>query len=184
MTGYVYAIADTNGAVKIGYAADPIARVAGLATGHPGVLTLLGMAVGTEAHEAECHRLFRAHRIRGEWFRREGIVETFVGMLPRPPRPQIVTDGMEPVAFIRRAVFQATMPAMARIAGVSQGTISKWENGIHTPNADALGLIRAHARTLGCKWNDDWLFAVPTDVQSPHISPTAAPTSSATQSVG
>lgn len=84
MSGYVYAISDGRGAVKIGYAADPIRRLSELSVGRADALRLLGMARGDKRHEAQCHHLLRAYRIKGEWFRHEGRVSLLVDMLPAP----------------------------------------------------------------------------------------------------
>jgi transcriptional regulator with XRE-family HTH domain len=70
---------------------------------------------------------------------------------------------MTPLLYIRRCVFGATQAQMAEIAAVSQTTISKWEDGTHTPPSDALGRIRAEAAKRGLPWNDSWFFECPRD---------------------
>ncbi len=66
----VYFIQDTHtGNIKIGYAADPQARLATLQTGCPSTLILLGSIPGGLEGERALHSRFRKHRVRGEWYR-------------------------------------------------------------------------------------------------------------------
>ena len=60
-----------SGPVKIGYATNVLYRVSNLQTGNPERLTLIleARVPDPAALEAELHDRFRAHRIRGEWFR-------------------------------------------------------------------------------------------------------------------
>lgn len=88
MTGFVYAI-ESGDAVKIGFAKDPVRRLSELNVGAPGTHRLVGFARGSKRHEAEIHEICQAHRIRGEWFRKEGYVLLFLDRLPRhEPKPQ------------------------------------------------------------------------------------------------
>ena len=69
--------ATAGGYMKIGYSADPIARVGTVTTNgaRPADLpratpaTLLGWVPGKRAEESALHRRFAADRIAGEWFR-------------------------------------------------------------------------------------------------------------------
>lgn len=65
---YVYAIANTSGAVKIGLAADPVRRKRELNVSDHSALTLVGYAKGTREHERAIHIVLREARLRGEWF--------------------------------------------------------------------------------------------------------------------
>jgi hypothetical protein len=56
-------------AVKIGFAADPMRRLAMLQTGNPLPLVLLAAVQGGLKQEQRFHQRFRSHHIRGEWFR-------------------------------------------------------------------------------------------------------------------
>lgn len=68
---------------------------------------------------------------------------------------------MNAMARIRRKVFGVTQHEMARIAGVSQATISKWEAGTQVPLITALKNIR-HSAIRECKqWDDAWFFEEP-----------------------
>lgn len=59
---------------------------------------------------------------------------------------------------IRRNVFSATQAEMARIAGVGQATVSRWESGEQEPNRDELERIRSAATARGIEWKDEWFF--------------------------
>lgn len=89
--GFIYAI-DRGEAVKIGWSADPIGRVKSLQVGSADDYKLIGVIAATRGQEAELHRLCGALRIRGEWFRKEGIILYLLSMLPkpRPSRPSPV----------------------------------------------------------------------------------------------
>jgi len=62
---------------------------------------------------------------------------------------------------LRTEVFHASQQEMARIAGVNQSTISKWESGAQIPLSTALGKIRDYAKRRYPKWQDSWLFEGP-----------------------
>lgn len=84
-TGIIYAIECVGyGAVKIGFTEfdDPRYRFSSLQTSTPFALSIIGFVSGTLKQEQELHFLLRNHRIRNEWFRREGLVENFLSMLP------------------------------------------------------------------------------------------------------
>jgi hypothetical protein len=87
MTGFLYAIGNDEGRVKIGWSADPAKRRSEIASDLPGKIELLGVIAATHEQEAEAHQLFEPWRISGEWYRLEGAVAAFVAMLPKPVRP-------------------------------------------------------------------------------------------------
>lgn len=66
-----------------------------------------------------------------------------------------------PMLHVRKAIFGLSQAEMAVIAGVSQGTVSKWEAGQSEPNRQELDRIRAEAITRGIVWDDRWFFEVP-----------------------
>lgn len=68
---------------------------------------------------------------------------------------------MTPMLHVRKAVLGISQAEMARIALVSQGTVSKWEAGELEPNRDQLGLIRSDIQRRGIEWDDGWFFDVP-----------------------
>lgn len=66
-----------------------------------------------------------------------------------------------PLVHIRRDVFRENQSRFARIAGVSQATISRWEKGEQEPTRDKLALIRDEARKRRIFWSDAWFFEAP-----------------------
>jgi len=67
---YVYFISAAGGPIKIGYTNDIQERLTRLQVSNHKEIRLLLKMPGTRETEAAIHRLFDAHRIRGEWFKR------------------------------------------------------------------------------------------------------------------
>jgi transcriptional regulator with XRE-family HTH domain len=65
---------------------------------------------------------------------------------------------MNNMARIRREVFCETQAAYAAIAGISQGTVSRWEAGELDPTRPQLARIRREARRRKLRWRDSWFF--------------------------
>jgi len=76
---------------------------------------------------------------------------------------------MNPILHIRTEVLGVTQAEFAKIAAVSQGTVSKWENGEGGPDIAELTRIREEARARGVRWEDRWFF------ESPPIAPEDEP---------
>jgi hypothetical protein len=70
----IYFVQDQDGPIKIGHAADPVARLRGLQNGNPRELTILGWFEAPAEVEGQLHGRLLAHRIRGEWFENCGEV--------------------------------------------------------------------------------------------------------------
>jgi transcriptional regulator with XRE-family HTH domain len=70
---------------------------------------------------------------------------------------------MHPIEHIRRNVLKLTQAGLADLAGVSQGTVSRWEQGKLEPTREELARIREQAKRSGKKWRDNWFFEVPED---------------------
>ena len=140
MSGFVYAI-ECEDAVKIGWAANPVRRLSELNVGSHRTHRLLGFARGTKAHEAELHHLCDVQRIRGEWFRKGGVVNLFLDRLPEPPKITPPQRGQyRPRRKFRLSGFcqymtdhNITDPKMAEMVGCSIGAIRKWRNGDRFP---------------------------------------------------
>lgn len=67
---------------KIGYAVNPVKRLAELQTGMPYTLRLLAMFPGSRTDEAEWHADYAADRVRGEWFRvTPRLMREFIGIM-------------------------------------------------------------------------------------------------------
>jgi hypothetical protein len=66
---FVYFIqAESGGAVKIGKAREPRARVTELQCGNPELLVIQAVIVASRTTEGSLHRTFRDYRLEGEWF--------------------------------------------------------------------------------------------------------------------
>lgn len=129
MTGYVYAMANEAGSVKIGYSENPLRRLEQIGYTEEGTVKLLGVARGTKQHEREAHDLFKKWNERGEWFRFEGPVKAFVEMLAPP-----TTD----LERLDRESFAKEFPVFAKIGGwpVLERILN--ENSIKIPPSNTL----------------------------------------------
>src|SRR3954452_12978050 len=66
---FVYFVREgAEGPIKIGFAHDPIERVAALQCGNHRELRIVGLILAADAHEGQLHRHWAAARVRGEWF--------------------------------------------------------------------------------------------------------------------
>lgn len=65
---------------------------------------------------------------------------------------------MRPIEHVRRSVLGVTQAALAKVAGVSQATVSRWEKGDLAPSLDELQRIRAEAMQRGIAWDDSLFF--------------------------
>lgn len=64
---------------------------------------------------------------------------------------------MSTIRHIRRDIFNVTQSEFAALAGVTQATVSRWEDG-GAPSLDEMQAIRAAAFERGIEWNDIWFF--------------------------
>lgn len=65
---------------------------------------------------------------------------------------------MSALRKIRKEVLSLSQAELSALVGVSQGTVSKWENGELSPSLDELSKLRTEAIARGIKWDDGWLF--------------------------
>ena len=73
---------------------------------------------------------------------------------------------MRPIAYIRKKVFDnIPQAAFGALAGTSQTTVSRWENGDLDPGASEMERIRAAAIEQGKPWNDRWFFELPEEAE-------------------
>lgn len=77
------------------------------------------------------------------------------------------SGGMTPLEYIRVRILDLNQTDMAGIAGVSQGTVSRWEAGSQVPDHTAMSRIRDHIRRRRLPWNDTWFFEVPKSAVAP-----------------
>jgi len=77
--GYCYVVGDKGRRfVKIGHSRDVGKRVNQLQVGFPYDLLVFAIFDGGRAIEARMHEAFQEHRLRGEWFKVEGSLETWL----------------------------------------------------------------------------------------------------------
>ena len=70
---------------------------------------------------------------------------------------------MSAIRHIRRNVFRSTQAEFAILAGVTQATVSRWEdedNGA-APSLEEMRAIRRAANERGLDWDDTWFFEAP-----------------------
>lgn len=82
-----------------------------------------------------------------------------------------INSNMRPITIIRTKRFQQTQAAFARLAGVTQGTVSKWEAGTLAPSQSEMTRIRTAGIKLGMAWNDEWFFVVPRENSATEATP-------------
>jgi hypothetical protein len=146
MNGFVYAIADGHGHVKIGWAKHPDRRLAELNVATPGELALVGYLAGTKFHERRFHQFFKRLHVRGEWFWNEGIVANFVSRLLVPvPLFQRRRNKIKPRPTNALGKYLArnkiTQQAFAASIGSTQRAVDYWLNGGRTPRPEMMQRI-------------------------------------------
>ena len=73
---------------------------------------------------------------------------------------------MKAIEHIRKHIFKTTQGAFGEIAGTTQASVSRWENGTQEPSQSEMESIRNGARDRGIQWDDRLFFEVPnTDVE-------------------
>jgi len=68
---------------------------------------------------------------------------------------------MTPMLRVRKNFLGLSQAKLARIAKVSQGTVSKWEAGELEPDRYQLARIRNAIQGRGIEWDDRWFFEAP-----------------------
>ncbi len=64
---------------------------------------------------------------------------------------------MNALKNIRKNVFKVTQSEFSVVAGVTQATVSRWENGV-APSLDEMRAIREAAASRGIAWDDSFFF--------------------------
>jgi hypothetical protein len=122
MIGYVYAV-ESGDAVKIGWAKDPVRRLSELRVGSPVLLRLVGVMKADRMREKEIHAACDKWRIRGEWFKNEGAVLSFIERLESyPPTLKHVGAALEKAKV---AIGGNTALAQA-LGGLTPQAVSQW----------------------------------------------------------
>lgn len=71
-----------------------------------------------------------------------------------------INTRMSSIVHIRKNVFRVTQSEFAALAGVTQPTVSRWENGV-APSLEEMQSIRRAATDRGIDWDDRLFFEVP-----------------------
>lgn len=74
----VYFIGGVDGPIKIGKAKNVKSRLAGIQTGHPYKLDVIGTMLGRVGLESAIHQRFKHIRLNGEWFSRTEELVSFI----------------------------------------------------------------------------------------------------------
>lgn len=134
MNGYVYAISNGRGAVKIGWTTNPSSRLAKLAALSPDSLSVVALKRGSVRDEKKAHRELAEHRIRGEWFDAQADpVKAFVSSMG-------TTDGCDVGPVVSSEIAVAikewrkrsgiTQVEAGKILGVTHSAVSQIERGL------------------------------------------------------
>lgn len=136
MSGFVYAIGDGEGRVKIGWSRNPVRRLPNIQTACAGKATLLGLVRATKVQETEIHQLLHAHRHHGEWFWLRGPVLDFVFSLPKPqPREVLLGNSALKNWRLRRGL---SLEEVAGMLGVTRTSVCRWEKENRYPRGETL----------------------------------------------
>lgn len=68
---------------------------------------------------------------------------------------------LTPLRHIRRTILGVTQQRLAELTGVSQATVSRWEDGELFPSLNEMSAIRNEAIRLGKEWDDGLFFSTP-----------------------
>jgi len=66
-----------------------------------------------------------------------------------------------PVHRIRKEILGLSQGELARVAGTTQSTVSRWERGEMEPDREQMAAIRKLAVERGIQWEDSWFFEPP-----------------------
>lgn len=146
--GFVYAISNGRGAVKIGWSSDPWRRLRELNTHDAATCFLLGATPGTREHEKEAHKLLSRWRILGEWFDMTARpVLAFVMMLGKK-----ILEDRELVAVLQENTVihplqkflndnNLSHAGFAKLIESTQVTVSRYIAGLRTPKPSSMAKI-------------------------------------------
>jgi hypothetical protein len=154
MTGYVYAIADDHGRVKLGWSSDPQRRLVKARSDNGSKCELVGVVAGTREQERELHELLAPWRHRGEWFDCHAkAVAHFISFLrPIPARPQ--RKGMTKLDQYL-AENNLSSPVFADQVGIAASTVWRLRRGDTLPDWETIR--RIIAATGGAVTPNDFL---------------------------
>ncbi|MBP2297979.1 helix-turn-helix transcriptional regulator [Azospirillum picis] len=68
---------------------------------------------------------------------------------------------MNAIRRIRCEILQLTQAELARAAGTTQATVSRWERDEAEPSLSEMTRIRTRVKEAGLPWDDAWFFEPP-----------------------
>ncbi len=74
---------------------------------------------------------------------------------------------MRPIEHIRKNVFGVSQAVFGEIAGTTQASVSRWENGDQEPGLEEMARIRRAALDRRAEWDDRLFFEEPHPVSAP-----------------
>ena len=151
-----------GGPIKIGMTKDPASRLKMFQAANPIPLVLLASAADRGGDEHLAHRLFREHRISGEWYHPASEILALVARIRRgegfPWEPKSPRSGRAAVpASVALAAYLsagATIDALASALGIVPTEVRSWADGSVIPRADHAS--RLQALTHGAVPADGW----------------------------
>jgi hypothetical protein len=161
---FVYVIGATDGPQKIGIAANPTTRLAGIQTGSALRLEVFALVAVAQAEaravEAHAHSLLQDRRIRGEWFDvspaearcavERAVVAVREGKMEAHRKPNLDSLTITPAQNrIGRAALDWTTAQLSKASGVSIATINRFERGSIEPTAANLMSLRRALEDAG-----------------------------------
>ncbi len=123
----------SNKAVKIGYSDNPYRRLADLQVSNSEDLTVLLVITGGRIKEQELHRQFKEQRIRGEWFKFESNIQSYIDDNIHKDRKYEFGlcyhdfEGDEQITRLRKSMGLIGHDVAKRL-GISQQAFSRFEN--------------------------------------------------------
>jgi transcriptional regulator with XRE-family HTH domain len=82
-------------------------------------------------------------------------------------RSRINCSVMKPIEHIRKSLFEVSQTAFAEIAGTTQASVSRWEQGAQEPSQSEMERIRSEAVLRGIDWDDRFFFEAPAECGRP-----------------
>lgn len=79
--GWIYFIESGYSAMKIGWSTNVKRRFMAHKVSNHGTLRLIGIVPGCKQVERQFHNAFAEHAMRGEWFRRNGVIDRIMPFL-------------------------------------------------------------------------------------------------------
>jgi hypothetical protein len=126
---------ETQGMVKIGYSNDPRRRFHNLSIGCPTKCSLVAVIEGSMSEEKDIHEMFKANRIRGEWFEFTPEINTFIAARATAPGLEEIGKGSSDVGHPLSQYLDANdigVSEFAKRVGMSRCQLWRIMNGDST----------------------------------------------------